>query len=169
MIRALNKEVNNVQNPALGALLLWRFVAGFESSESNRKHPDLPLLFIVLPLLFHDETAKIMVATRGSSGLRAFTDKFSPSAVSKNDLLVSLNSKINCTKDLTLNSLMLAVASNLLIINVDKATVIPLSITPPKAGLSESIKILITLAEKLGTWCAPLTNHEIGLTLKIGL
>jgi hypothetical protein len=165
----LNRETINVQNPALGAMLIWRFVTGFESASKTRNHPNLPLIFIILPLLFQEEIADIITSTRSISGLRAFTDKFASSSISKNDLLISLNERILHMKELTFNSLMIAISSNLLTIDVKNATVIPITITPPKVGIPETIKKLLILSEKIGIWCAPLSNHEIGLTLKIGL
>lgn len=168
-MRVLNRETANVQNPALGAMLLWRFVTGYEQTNLTRKHPNLPLVFVVLPLILYEETANVVTTTRALSGLRAFADKFASSSVSKNDVLISLNERIRNMKDLTIDSLMLATSARLLTINVENATVLPLTVTSPKVGIPESIRKLFLLSEKIGTWCAPLTNHEIGLTLKIGL
>lgn len=49
-------DVMYVQNPALGAVLLWRFTCGYYSNE-NRPVP-FPLLFVVLRSYF----ARICVA-----------------------------------------------------------------------------------------------------------
>lgn len=165
----LGRETKNVQNASLGALLLWRFAVAFEKASSTRKHPNIPLFFIVLPLLFHEELFNVVAGTRSASGLRAFADKFASSMVSKSDVLLSLNERIERMKTLTIESLSLAISSKLIAIEVDSATVIPLSHTPAKKGIPDSVKKLSTLSEKIGTWCAPMTNHEIGLTLKIGL
>jgi hypothetical protein len=165
----LNKEAKNVQNPALGAMLIWRFVTAFEKESPTRSHPTLPLIFTVLPLLLSEEIANIAKSTLASSGLRPFADKFASSAISKSDLLISLNERILNTKKLTIESLMIAISSNLLTIDVKSAGVIPLSITPPRVGIPESVKKLSGISEKFGKWCASMSNHEIGLTLKIGL
>lgn len=165
----LSRETRNVQNPALGAMLLWRFASGYERTSATRNHPNLPLLFMVLPLLFHEEIASIMAGTKASSGLRVFADKFASSSISKSDLLVSLSERIICMKALTIESLMIGISSSLLSLDARTASVVPLTVTAPRVGVPESIKKLSLLAEKLGGWCSSLTNHEIGLTLKIGL
>lgn len=165
----LSRETRIIQNPALGGMLIWRFTCGYEAASQTRSHPIIPLLFIVLPLLMHEETAVILASTKTSSGLRTFADKFTLSSVSKSDLLVTLNDRIRNMKNLTINSMLIAISSNLLIIDVGSATVIPLTVTSPRIGIPESIKKLSGLADKLGRWCSSLTTHEIGLTLKIGL
>ncbi len=168
-MNVLSRETRNVQNPALGAMLLWRFVSGYERESSTRSHPNLPLLFIVLPLLLHEEMAGIVAETRPSSGLRAFADKFASSSISKSDLLVSLNERILGMKALTIESFMIGISTKLVTLDIRTASVVPLTVTAPRVGIPESIKKFSALAEKLGGWCSRLTNHEIGLTLKIGL
>lgn len=168
-MNVLARETSNVQNPALGAMLLWRFASGYERESSTRCHPNLPLLFIVLPLLLHEDIVGIVAETRPSSGLRAFADKFASSSISKSDLLVSLNERILAMKALTIESLMLSISTNLVALDITTASVVPLTVTAPRVGIPESVKKLSALAEKLAGWCSLLTNHEIGLTLKIGL
>jgi hypothetical protein len=46
----LNEEVHQVQNPALGAMLVWRYVVGYHKARSDAAGCPLPLLFLVLPL-----------------------------------------------------------------------------------------------------------------------
>ncbi len=50
-------EVQAMQNPALGAALLWRFACGF-TPESSPNGTPLPLAFVVLPLAFHAKSLK---------------------------------------------------------------------------------------------------------------
>ena len=54
----LSQEVHFTQNPALGAALLWRFSVGFNESHPVRGFAPLPLLFVVLPTILHQETAE---------------------------------------------------------------------------------------------------------------
>lgn len=46
-----DRDVMYVQNPAIGAALLWRFICGYYSNE-NKPVP-FPLLFVVLPIGFN--------------------------------------------------------------------------------------------------------------------
>lgn len=164
----LSSETKNIQNPALGALLLWRFAVGFEEKSQTRNHPPIPLLYLVLPILLHEETESLIKSTLRSSGLRALVNKFSSSANAKNDLIFSIQDRAVKMKNLTTNSLKQALTSKLLSIVPEKGITVPLSTTPPKFGISGTIKDLMKQAEKLGIWCADLSLYEIAIILKVG-
>ena len=66
-------EVDLVQNPALGALLLWRFARTYQG-EVAREVP-LHLAFLVLPMVLHQGSRNEIVSTRKASGLTLFAAK----------------------------------------------------------------------------------------------
>ena len=65
----LAREVQNVQNPALGATLVWRFCCGYVEAHRVDASPPLPLLFFVLPIILHQATSEFVKRTYKSSGL----------------------------------------------------------------------------------------------------
>jgi hypothetical protein len=162
---SLAREAQNVQNPALGAALIWRFCCGFVESNSTSAPPQLPVVFLVLPIVLHQETLTFVRGTRKSSGLRAFAAKFGDSKASKQDLLLQLHDRAARWRQLSLTSLELAVAGQLISVS-DDGTVFPLSRANAR-GLSDDVKQLMVDAEKLGHWCSQLTTHEIAHTLKV--
>ena len=83
----LAREAQNVQNPALGAAILWRFCCSYTTTHPTSDAPALPTLFMVLPIVLHQATAELLRRTRPSSGLRAFAAKFGESAVAKQEKL----------------------------------------------------------------------------------
>jgi hypothetical protein len=163
----LARETQNVQNPALGAAVLWRFCCGFVDSHPESDVPRLPLLFLVLPVIFHQATAELLRRTRLTSGLRAYAAKFGDSAVSKQDLLLQIHERAGRWRRLSLQSIELASAARLVSLS-DTGEVIPLSRTSARA-LPDEVKQLLADAEKLGKWCGQLTLHEITTTLKVRL
>ncbi|MDD5333913.1 MAG: DUF6521 family protein [Rhodoferax sp.] len=162
---SLAREVQNVQNPALGATLLWRFCCGFVDASPTCESPQLPIVFLVLPVVLHRDTAEFVTSTQKRSGLRAFATKFGDSRVSKQDLLLQLHDRTARWKVLSLHSLELAVAGQLLSVT-DSGTVLPLSRTNAR-GMADDVRQLMVDAEKLGHWCGQLTTHEIANTLKV--
>lgn len=164
---ALAREAQNVQNPALGAALIWRFCCGFTDASPTRESPRLPIALLVLPVVLHRETVEFVRTTQLRSGLRAFASKFGDSKASKQDLLLQLHDRARRWKMLSLQSLELATAATLLVVTED-GLVIPLSRTPAR-GLSDEVKRLMNAAERLGYWCGQLTTHEIAITLKVRL
>lgn len=161
----LAQEVRNIQNPALGAGLLWRFGCGYVTSHPTHDPVPLPLFFLVLPIILHEQTEKFVKGTQQPSGLRAFAAKFGKSENLKQDLLLAIHDRMLALRHLSLESIQLALATRLLHLNA--ATIIPLSETQAVAGIPPDIKRLMKSAEKLGAWCGLLTLHEIANTLKV--
>lgn len=168
MIHKLNQETKNIQNPALGAMLIWRFVTGYERGSNTSKPTPMPLLFLVLPMLLHRETAEFVSSTQEATGLRAFAGKFSESRKSKSDLLFALPKRSLDMRELTINSVALAVSSDLVLIDADHGTAISLSSSPVKLGIALSVRSMLRAAEKLGVWCSTVSLHEVSVILKVG-
>lgn len=164
---ALSRETQIVQNPALGAMLLWSFANGYERGSKVKEPAPLPVLFLILPLILHQETSQLISTTQTGSGLRAFANKFSVSSVSKNDLILAVNERAIQLRKLTMTSLKLAVASRLLAIDTGKGCAISLSSTQPRAGVPGSVRKMLKNAEKLGRWCSQLSMHEVSVILKV--
>ena len=164
----LNQETRNIQNPALGAMLLWRFTTGYAEGSKVSSPTPLPLLFIVLPIMLHQETAEFVKSTREKSGLRAFAAKFAEPQTSKNDLLLAIHERSIKMRNLSMNSLRQAIASKLILIDSTEGVAISISKTQPKTGIPQSVRSMIRGAEKLGSWCSELTLHEVSVILKVG-
>jgi len=163
----LSREAQNIQNPALGAAVLWRFCCGYVEANPAGDPPRLPLLFLVLPIVLHLATAQFVRSTRPTSGLRAFAAKFGEPKVSKQDLLLQIHERAVRWRALSLQSIELAAAGHLIQLS-NGGDVIPLSRTKAR-GLPDEVKQLLADAEKLGTWCGQLTLHEVTTTLKVRL
>ena len=162
----LSSEVRAVQNPALGALLLWRAMVGFERGNGKGAPTPIPILFLVLPILLHEETEKLVSNTFRSSGLRKFAEKFR-GVQAKTDLMLAVQGRAIRMRQLTLQSIAAAVGSGLIALDTTTGLAFALSMTPPKAGIAESVQDLAGAAEKLGQWFGELTIQEIGLILRV--
>lgn len=160
----LMKEIDNTQNPALGAYIIWNFIRGYYSNKSE--FVPMPLLFIVLPIVLREEMTKILFGTQKPSGLRIFSDKFSSSKSLKSDVLSQIQSSAINMKNLTLESIKIAISSSLISFQDNSALLIPISTTEHK-NEPASIKKLGKASEKLGFWCSKLTLIEISNTLKV--
>jgi hypothetical protein len=164
----LDAEVLNVQNSALGAALVWRFACGYQEGSGSKNPTPFPLLFLVLPVTFHEETAQFIKSTKKSSGLRAFAGKFSESRSAKNDLLLSIQKRAVQMRSLSLDSIRMAISTSILSIERETARAFPLSITTPRAGIPSSVRVMLQNSEKLGFWCGQVSMHEISIVLKVG-
>lgn len=165
----LGREVRAVQNPALGAMLLWRCCAGFSSTHEQGDAAPLPLLFLVLPMLFHKETAELLISTQRASGLRKFVEKFQWAAQNKTDLLLAIGPRARALRGLTGDSLGLAVLGNLIAIDQASGRAIAITQTPATAGIPTSVRPLLAGAEKLGAWFSQVSAYETALLLQVTL
>lgn len=164
----LRREAQYVQNPALGAVLLWRFVVGYQRGSGSANPTPIPLLFIVLPVALHEETAQFVSSTQEASGLRAFAGKFSESKASNIDILLTIHSRSLDMRRLTMDSLTMATTSGLILLDCSRAGAISLSSSPVRAGIPKSVQSMLRGAEKLGVWCSRISLHEVSVILKVG-
>jgi hypothetical protein len=164
-VSVLDREVRAVQNPALGAILLWRFAVGYQSGNVSSQTAPLPLVFVVLPVLLDADMSDVLEGTR--SGLRAFVAKFSEAQRSKTDVVLAIQNRASALRELTARSLRIALASGLVSIDANTAGIFPTSTTFPKVGIPESVRPLLRSSEKFGKWLGAMTLYEAGLTLKV--
>jgi len=148
-------------------MLLWRCASAYSASSNRREPIPLPLLFLVLPILLHQETAELVTSTLRASGLRKFVEKFQLAAQSKTDLLLAIGPRAQGMRNLTAEALGIAVLCRVLAFEDNAAKAFSLSETQP--GIPHSVRPLLGGAEKLGAWFAGSSLYEIALLLQVSL
>lgn len=156
-------DVMYVQNPALGAVLLWRFTCGYYSNE-NRPVP-FPLLFVVLPIVFRQDLCSVIKSTQKASDLSKVSEKLFSGKL--NDSIHYVNNTAIQMRELTLEAFNIAVEAHLMSLSTENATVSPLTTAIRKYVPKGDCKIMLSAAEKLGAWCSELTLLEVGKWLKV--
>jgi hypothetical protein len=167
MSSRLGEVVAHIQNPALGAVLQWRFVLGYVSKHPQGAGCPVVLLFIVLPTLLHESTYTHLKGTIERSGLRTFAEKFSRSDTLEADLLYALHDRVASMRAVSLEALQIALASKLIAASVDQGVTFPVTTAAARRGIPRSIQTMAKNAEKLGAWCAELSLHQVAATLKV--
>lgn len=162
----LSNDAYEVQNPALTAVMQWRFSVGYQNARNDAAGPPLQLAFLVAPLLLYPETYALLKSTQRTSGLRVFAEKFARSKVNQNDILLALNHRTRLFRNLSIRGIQLAISSGLLTVRRESAQLLPLSRTKPVLDRSEASSLL-RASEKLGGWMGELTLHEISFILKV--
>lgn len=166
-MRILNQEAKNVQNPALGSYIIWQFCISYAKHSNSEDGPPLPLIFLLLPLLFKEDTFEVISSTRKATGLRASFEKLNQSNNPLKDIVLSINKGVIDYKKITLDSLSISVASKLVAIETNSGLVISLTESKPSAKYVDSAKQYQKCAEKLGIWFSNLTIHEVSSLLKV--
>jgi hypothetical protein len=160
MATAQLSPIAQVQNPAFGALILWRFVRGFQF-EKPGELPVLTLLFLLLPLTLHRPTVEKIRSTNQSSGLAKFTAKLAD----ERERLFAVHERAFALRSLTLDSIATGVATKLLSVDYVNALVRANELTVPTTP--ERLKNHLASAEKLGRWFARLPPSLVFSLLKV--
>lgn len=157
-------ELDLVQNPAIGAYLIWNFTLGYQ--EEGAETVSFLLAFLVLPMLLHRPTYEAVASTRKASGLPLFAAKFDK----EREALMELHGRALQLRPLSLQSIGVAATSRLLKIDHEAATLhgYPLDLLDvKKPSIPERLKGFSGAADKIGYWFSKLGMPQIASTLRI--
>lgn len=157
---ASETPITLVQNPAFGAMLLWKFCSGFQKERPDVL-PVLTSLFCVLPVVFHGPTLSELKSTNLPSGLVKFATKLGE----QRETLIALHDRALAMRELTFTSVATGVATRLLRLNYATAQVSANDERLPL--LPERLKSHYAGAEKLGHWFARIPLSLAFSTLQI--
>jgi hypothetical protein len=157
-------ELDIIQNPAIGAYLIWQLALGYQ--EEGAKAVPIPLAFLVLPMLLHRQTFDEVASTRKASGLPLFAAKFDK----EREILMGIHGRAIQLRPLSLQSIGVAVTSKLVRIDYQTAQfhghpLDLLDVRKPK--LPERLKGFASAADKLGYWFSKLGLVQIASTLRV--
>jgi hypothetical protein len=155
-------EIDLVYNPSIGGFLVWRASSG--SLAENGRAFSIPLAFLVLPLLLHWQSNELIGSTNKSSGLTLYGNKL---GAHQEDLL-AVHQRALLMRQLSLDSILMAQACQMLAIDSANASLLPLD-APAPTPLSELVRKLGMNAEKLGCWFARHDLPQIAATLRVEL
>lgn len=149
-----------VQNPALGALLLWKFCRGYQKERPDIL-PVLHSLFCVLPIVYHAPTLGELKSTNLPSGLVKFATKLAE----HREALIALHDRALAMRELTFASVATGAATRLLRLNYSTAEVSAIDESLPV--IPDRLKYHYAGAEKLGYWFARIPLSLAFSTLQI--
>lgn len=149
-----------VQNPAFGAMLMWKFCSGFQKERPDVL-PVLNSLFCVLPIVLHAPTLDELKSTYQTSGLVKFATKLG----GDRDALIALHDRALAMRQLTFASVATGIATRLLRLNYATAEIGANEERLPI--LRDRLKHHYAGAEKLGHWFARIPLPLAFSTLQI--
>lgn len=157
-------EIEIVQNPAIGAFLMWHFALGYQ--EDGADAVPLPLAFLLLPMLLHRRTFDAVASTRKASGLTLFAAKFDKDR----EALMELHGRALQLRPLSLQSIGVAATARLIRVDYAGATIhgfAPDLLESKKPRLPERLKGFAPASNKVGYWFSKLGIPQIASTLRI--
>jgi len=157
-------ELDIVQNPVIGAYLIWQFALGYQ--EEGAAEVPIPLAFLVLPMLLHRQTFDEVASTRKASGLPLFAAKFDK----EREILMGIHGRAMQLRPLSLQSIGVAATSKLVRIDYDTAQFhgYPLDLLDvAKPKLPERLKGFASAADKVGYWFSNIGLAQVASTLRV--
>jgi hypothetical protein len=163
----IEREAWLINNPALGAYMLWVFSRECISKNPEAIHPSK--IFCVLPFLFYADTRSELVTTSLNSNMQAYISKFSSTKSCASDIALSIHHRVEEQKEKTLEALITAFGTGLLMIDSDSGLITPnMKITPIKrADLDVTTKELFDCSRRLGKWFSDLKTEDITRIIKV--
>jgi hypothetical protein len=149
----LQFERRVAQNTAIAAWAIWTCAVSFDKEAGPERKLFFPYCFLVLPLSFHQSTA------RAVSKLQMTEGSFYRALTQNRTIVVGLQSRIRSLSGDTYRALNLSFASGLLRLDKDE----PLSVCPgrktlpsqfPASLMPQDVAEIIATARRLGYWFA---------------
>jgi len=163
----LAKEAWLINNPALGGYMLWIFAKECFDEKPEAIHPSK--LFCLFPFLYYADTRVVLSKATRTNNLHSFVSKFSTTKACASDTTLTIHLRVDEQKEKTLESLITAFDSGLLLLDTETGLITPnmaiKSIKRPE--LDETTKELFDCSRRLGKWFAHLSMEDITRTIKV--
>ncbi len=155
-------EIDKVQNPAMGAWLLWKYGRQYQDQVTSESSHVL-LFFLILPICLHRPTLDAVNGTLAKSGLGKFCEKFS----GNREELLAIHVRALKLRRLSLSSIAFGLRAGILSIDYKKGELRALDGNPPTHP--DRIKPHAKGASKLGVWFQTMEPVHVFKTLKVNL
>ena len=154
-------EQKIVQNAALAAEALWHAVNEAYETVGRTSGVSLPLAFVVLPLAFHERSARnLATKTQPGALYKALADD--------PEIIVGLQKRMESMANRTLEGLSIAFGSELLLLDPDhERHLIPGRKTPPVTHVTEDVKLVLGAGKRVGQALAEMTIVQLAAHLNI--
>ena len=156
------REYEIVQNPALGACVLWHYTKSFMDETGQRHGPSLLQTMPVLPLVFHEDTTDGL-------GRRRFDGGLYTALAADRTLFVGLQKRLEDMAPQTFRALHLAFGSGLLAYDRETGELHRVPRVPAPAANDEAVRLMFSTAQRLGHWFAAGSAAEMLKRLQIDL
>jgi len=168
-MQVLRNEIYIVNNPATGAYLQWKYAIAYRDNHLVHESSPGILAFLILPIIFHKPTLDFIQSTQKRMGLAKFSEKFLSGAQQKTDLLIKIHSRAKEMRQVSLQSIQLAISKRLIAIDPNTGRLIPYDseiVEKPKS-IPSIIAQMEKNSEKLGIWFSQCSLREISFYLKV--
>ena len=154
-------EQNLVQNIGLGAEAIFESVAACYKQEKQMKGMSFPLVFLVLPLVFHKKTVAAIKSRSGAGALRK-------ALRADREISIGLQQRMEAMYETTVSACSLAVDSGLIQYDFETVQLLPARTFPSQIHHdSDAVSDIRAAARRIGVSFSELTFEEISTRLEV--
>jgi hypothetical protein len=154
-------EQHVIQNTGLAAETIWQAVYEAYSAKGRAEGVPFALVFLVLPLAFHQRSASALASkTQPGALYKALADD--------REITLGLQARMEALADRTFQGLSIAFQTGLL--NLDTGPtrdVFPGKKTPPVTHVTEEVKTILNAAKRVGQSFAEMNAVQLAVHLNI--
>ena len=154
-------EQRVTQNTGLAAEAIWQAVHEAYECKGRTEGVSLPLSFLILPLTFHQRTAK------------ALASKTQPGALYKalaaeREITIGLQARMQAMSDRTFQALSIGFHTGFLLLDPDhQRQLLPGKKSPPVVHVTEEVKVVLNAAKRVGQAFAEMNVVQLSTYLNI--
>lgn len=154
-------EQRVIQNTGLAAEAIWQAVHEAYEAKGRAGGISLPMVFLVLPLIFHQRTATVLASkTQPGALYKALADD--------REITVGLQMRMQAMSERTFHALSIGFHTGLLLLDNDhQRQLIPGRKTPPVTHATDEVKIILNGAKRVGHAFAEMTLVQLSAHLNI--
>jgi hypothetical protein len=154
-------EQHVIQNTGLAAEAIWHAVHESYECKGRTEGVSLPLSFLILPLTFHQRSAKALASrTQPGALYKALADD--------REITVGLQARIQAMSDRTFQALSIGFHTGLLLLDPDhQRQIIPGKKSAPIAHVTEEVKTVLGAAKRVGQAFAEMNVVQLSTHLNI--
>lgn len=154
-------EQRVIQNTGLAAETIWYAVNEAYLAKGRAEGTPFALVFLVLPLCFHQRTAGILASkTQPGALYKALAED--------REMTIGLQARMQAMAGRTLQALSIGFQSKLLSMDSDgMRQIYPIRKTPPITHTTEEVKTILNAAKRAGQGFVELSMAQIAIHLRV--
>lgn len=154
-------EQRVIQNTGLAAETIWQAVYEAYETKGRTEGVPLPMAFLVLPLTFHQRTARVLAKkTQPGALYKALADD--------REITVDLQRRMQAMSERTFQALSIGFHTGLLRLDQDpERQLIPGKRTQPVAHVTDEVNTIMKAAKRVGRAFAEMSLEQLCIHLRI--
>jgi hypothetical protein len=153
-------EQRIIQSTGLAAEAIWQAVHEAYDLRGRRDGVPFPLVFLVLPLAFHERTAASLAS------------KTQPGALYKalaadREITVDLQRRLEGLSDRTFQALSIAFQTGLLAFDAKERQLVPVRKSAPITHVTDEVKVIMSAAKRVGQAFGEMSTVQIITALNV--